>query len=277
MRLMGVVSSLVAAVLFAAGLFSGCGAGQGGNATTSSDRTNSEVLTIEQALLAERGTKAKVRGALLAPAGGAVSQMVLASVLLESYPPQAGGATVGLRGLDLEDLVGLSSTSDHPELAQVVWSDYWMVLGGVIKDGSLEVQETPRIVASTVAGATVRFSPVSEPIASGDTVRWAFDVKNSGSTPLQLNFSSGQHADVVLSQNGVEKYRWSAGKVFTEAVENIMLQPGQVWPTVVNDTFEVPPGDYDLTATVTADISGGSTGNSPGNSLPQLVTTITVH
>jgi hypothetical protein len=269
-------SIAMAVVLILATAMFGCGSGQGAGSTTTSAGAGGGVLTIEQALLAERGSAISVRGMLLAPSGD-VSQMVLSSVLLESYPPQAGGATIGLKGLDLEDLVGLSSTSDRPELTQATWSDYSLVLGGVVKDGVFEVHDIPRVVEGTAVGASVRFSPVSEPISSGDTVWWAFDVGNPGSTPLQLKFASGQHVEVVLTQGGVEKYRWSAGKAFTQHVEDVTIQPGKKWCTAVSDTLAVPAGEYDLTATVTADVAGTETGNSPGNALPQLTTTIRVN
>ncbi len=270
----GAAIALTLSLALAATL-SGCGSGQGPGATATD--ANVGVITIEQALLAERGSTISVRGALVSPGSGDVAQMLLASVLSESYPPQAGGATLALKGLDLEDLVGLSSTSEQPALAQVTWSDYSMVLGGVIKDGVLEVRKIPRVVSATAVGATVRFSPVSEPISSGDTVWWAFDVKNPGSTLLQLKFSSGQHVEVVLSQAGAEKYRWSEGKAFSQAVEDIIIQPGQTWSAAVNDTLTVPAGEYDLTATITSGVSGASTGDSPGNALPQLTTTIRVN
>jgi len=51
---------------------------------------------------------------------------------------------------------------------------------------------------------------------------------------------------VVLAQGGVEKYRWSAGKAFTQAVEDVTIQPGKKWSTAVNDTIAVPAGEYDL-------------------------------
>jgi len=274
------MSVMVTVSVSLAAMLSGCGSEPGASATTTTSTTTAraEILTIEQALLAERGSTILVQGALVAPSGAAtVSQMVLASVLLESYPPQAGGATLILKGLDLEDLVGLSSTSEQPDVAQVTWSDYWMVLKGVITDGVLDVRETPRIVTATAAGAILRFSPVSEPIMSGDPVWWAFDVKNQGSTPLQLKFASGQHVEVVLAQSGVEKYRWSSGKAFTQAIEDVTIQPGKMWSAVVNDTIAVPAGEYDLTATITSWVSGTGTGDSPESSLPQLTTTIRVN
>ena len=67
---------------------------------------------------------------------------------------------------------------------------------------------------------------------------WAFDLENTGMEPLDLSFSSGQRADVVLSREGVEEYRWSADKAFTEAIETVTIAPGEILPIVMNDVFE---------------------------------------
>lgn len=243
------------------GAFAGCGtAGLGEGGTV--------VLTIEQALAADPGQLIKVQGTVVATG----TEVVLASLLLESYPPQAGGATLPVKDLDLEELVGLSSTAGQPELAQVTWSDYWVVLEGVINDGVLDVQKTPRVVEATSGEVRVRFSPVSEPLVAGDQVWWAFDVKNVGMTPLDLTFSSGQRGDVILTQDGMEEYRWSAGKAFTEAIETVTIKPGIALSIVLNDKVQVAPGEYDLTATITA--AAG-----PENALaalPELRTAVTV-
>jgi hypothetical protein len=250
-----------------------CGAAAPGDGSTTisadSGGDSVAVLTIEQALAAGPGRLVRVTGAVVATE----TDVILASVLRESYPPQAAGATLRVKGLDLSSLVGLSSTADQPDLAQVSWSDYWGVLQGVINDGVLEVRKTPPVVETTSADARVRFSPVTEPLGAGDPVWWAFDVTNLGEKPLDLTFSSGQRGEVVLSQDGVEKYRWSAGKAFTEAIETVTLQPGKGLSVVLNDTLQVEPGDYELTATVTAAVGldGGTT------ALPALTTSVRVH
>jgi len=231
-----------------------------------------EVLTIEQALASEPGETIKVSGAIVATGSGADVEVVLASALLESYPPQAGGAILPVTGLDLGALVGLSSTEGRPDLAAVSWSDYWVVLEGVMKDRVLEVQSAPRMVETTFGDVHLRFSPVSEPLTAGTTVWWAFDVENNGPGPVDLTFSSGRRADVVLSRDGVEEYRWSADKAFTEAIETVTIAPGEVLPIVMNDAFEAAPGDYDLTATVTATTGPAGT----GQPLPALAMGVTV-
>ena len=253
-------AALLCLLMIAPVAFSGCGAAglsDGG----------AEVLTIEQAL-ADPGRLIRVQGTVVSTGTG----VTLASMLLESYPPQAGGATLPVTGLDLESLVGLSSTAGQPDLAQATWSDYWVVLEGIINDGALEVEKTPRVVEATSAEARVRFSPVTEPLVAGDQVWWAFDVKNLGATPLDLTFSSGQRADVILSLDGTEAYRWSANKVFTEAIETITLEPGEALSIVLNDRLQAAPGEYELTATITAVVG-------PENAtaaFPQLKTTVTV-
>jgi hypothetical protein len=263
-------------ILFAAALFLlavtplslvGCGTAEPG-------KGDGAVVTIEQALATGPGKLVKVKGAVIATEG----RVVLASVLLESYPPQAGGPTLPVKGLDLDSLVGLSSTADQPDLAQVTWSDYWVVLEGVIEDGMLAVRKTPRVIETTSAGVRVRFSPVSEPLVAGESLWWAFDIENTGTTPLDVIFSSGQKGEVVLTQDGVEKYRWSAGKAFTEAIETVALQPGKVLSASLNDTARVAPGEYELTAVVTAAVGPVGGPGSPGSAipLPELETAITV-
>jgi plastocyanin len=202
---------------------------------------------------------------------------MLASVLLESYPPQAGGATFALTGLDLDDLVGLTSTVDQAGTTPVVWSDYPVTVGGVIQEGTLQVRSVPRAVSAKVDGLRVRFSPVSEPVKSGDTVWWAFDVTNEGSTSDTITFGSGQRAEVVLTQGGVEKYRWSAGKSFTQAVEEVTVQSGKTWSVAMNDTLSLAPGVYDMTANITASHAPRFSGSGGAGSLPQLSTTLTVY
>ncbi len=257
--------ALLLALILVLPAVAGCGSSQPGDEAE-------EVLTVEQALASESGETVKVSGAIVATGRDTDEEIVLASVLLESYPPQAGGAILPTKGLDLESLVGLSSTIDQPDLAPVTWSDYWVVLEGVIVNGVLEVQGTPRVVETTFGDVHVRFSLVSEPLMTGTTVWWAFDLENTGMEPLDLSFSSGQRADVVLSRGGVEEYRWSADKAFTEAIETVTIAPGEALPIAMNDVLGAAPGEYDLVASVTGMLGGEGT----GQPLPALTTVVTV-
>jgi hypothetical protein len=207
------------------------------------------VLSVEQALAAEQGQDVNVQGSVLATG----ENTVLASALAESMPPQAGGAILTVQGLDLETLVGLSTSAGQAGLAEVTWSDYPVVLGGVVNNGVLTVKRTPGVEEDTsVEGLRLRFSPVTEPITSGDQAWWAFDVTNTGQAPVRLVFLDGQRGDVILSQDGTDEYTWSEGKAFTQALEVVMLQPGKSLSIVLNDPLNVPAGTYALIARVTA-------------------------
>jgi hypothetical protein len=82
---------------------------------------------------------------------------------------------------------------------------------------------------------------------------------------------------VVLTQGGVEKYRWSAGKSFTQAVEEVTVQSGKTWSVAMNDTLSLAPGVYDMTANITASHAPRFSGSGGAGSLPQLSTTLTVY
>lgn len=233
---------VVLGLLFTASMFlMGCGQSEPGAA-------EGRVLTIEEALADESGWPIQVRGEIVATETG----VVLASGLLESYPPQAAEPSLSVKNLNTDSLVGLSSTAARPEFARVTWSDYPVTLVGIIEDGVLNVRSIPRLVEDTSNGLRIRFSPVPELLVAGEPAWWVFDVANSGTDPVDLIFASGQKGEIVLAQDGVEKYRWSEGKAFTQAIKTVTLAPGGTLPVVLNDTIRVIPGDYDLTATITA-------------------------
>lgn len=262
-RSVALVCLLTASVL----LITACGGANVGPVTTG-PVDSGVVLTVEQALAAEPGQELNVQGLIFFMA----EKVILASGAMESYPPQPAGPTLAVKGLKPEALVGLSSTDDQSGMIPATWSDYPVVLRGVVKDGVLEVKATPRVVETVEGDLRVRFSPV-EPVRSDETVWWAFDVTNSGSRPVVLTFSNGQRGDVILTQGGVEMYRWSSGKAFTEAIETVTIQPGRSLSVVLNDTITAEPGHYDLTAVVTASAGGGG----QVARLPALETTLTVY
>ncbi len=76
----------------------------------------------------------------------------------------------------------------------------------------------------------VRTDP-SSPLASSmdvqvsDEVRIAFEVQNAGRKKLELKFPNGRtHDVVVLDSIGREVWRWSEGRMFTQAVQNRVLR-----------------------------------------------------
>lgn len=109
------------------------------------------------------------------------------------------------------------------------------------------------VVSVSIEGGNVALSAEPDPLAAGEPVVWSFVVTNTGDQALTFTFSSGQRGDVVLSQDGDEVYRWSAGRVFTQAVEDVTVAPGSEEVFGLEGILDVEPGVYDLTAELTAD------------------------
>ena len=73
---------------------------------------------------------------------GTPQGQVLSELLLESYPPQAGGATIELAGqLPQEVLDVLESTSDEPDLVPVTWGQVEVIGTFRAEAGALEVEQ----------------------------------------------------------------------------------------------------------------------------------------
>ena len=86
-------------------------------------------ISVEQAVDGEG--PAMVNGSLLADG----EDVKLCAALAESFPPQCGGASITVVGLDLDELDGLTTEGD------VTWSDLPIRVEGVLADGILMVDE----------------------------------------------------------------------------------------------------------------------------------------
>lgn len=72
-----------------------------------------------------------------------------------------------------------------------------------------------------------------------DTVVFDLHVTNASGEPVTLEFSSGQRYDfVVRSEPGREEvWRWSADRMFTQALDEVTIPPGETarfegaWPS----------------------------------------------
>ncbi|MFB6302999.1 MAG: BsuPI-related putative proteinase inhibitor [Haloferacaceae archaeon] len=58
-------------------------------------------------------------------------------------------------------------------------------------------------------------------------VEFAFSVTNAGTEPVDIEFRSGQVADVVVGGDGDEVWRWSDDEMFTQAIRTETLAPGE--------------------------------------------------
>jgi hypothetical protein len=86
-------------------------------------------ITVRQALAAKPNEPVSVRGALIVSGGTAR----LCYAILESYPPQCGGPSLVVKGLDLDTVGELTSANG------VTWSDREVRLSGTVADGTLTV------------------------------------------------------------------------------------------------------------------------------------------
>ena len=112
--------------LFAALLASVALVGCGGEDETVS---NPAEILVEEA--ADHEGPAAVTGSLLANG----DDVKLCAALAESFPPQCGGGSISVVGLDLDALDGLTTEGD------VTWSDLPITVEGVLADGTLTVDE----------------------------------------------------------------------------------------------------------------------------------------
>lgn len=95
-------------------------------------------------------------------------------------------------------------------------------------------------------------------------VAFVFTVTNDGSEPADLTFRSGLRAEVVVSEGETEVWRWSDGRLFTQAVETETVGPsGSVrfelrWadpePGTYTATASLAAADADLTDRVTVEV-----------------------
>lgn len=102
------------------------------------------------------------------------------------------------------------------------------------------------------AGAPLATSLQAEP--RSDTVRFVLQVTNVKDRPVVLDFTSGQEYDFAVLQEGREVWRWSAGRMFTQALRADTLAPGET------RTYRAGwvPGDARGDLTVRGELRSGS-------------------
>lgn len=87
-------------------------------------------------------------------------------------------------------------------------------------------------------------------VVNDAAVEFTFTVTNTGTEPVDLVFRSGKRADFVVDADG-EIWRWSDGRMFTQAVQTRTLMDGE---SITQTAFweNPPPGDYTVTAELAA-------------------------
>jgi hypothetical protein len=129
--------TLLAALLAAVAL-TACGgdddSAAGDDTSTASTVPVGPGISIEEALETDSDEPLLVNGNLLVVNG----EPRLCSALAESFPPQCGGASLLITGLDLSGIDGLIVEGD------VMWTDRPIQLAGVVADGRLMMSDDAR-------------------------------------------------------------------------------------------------------------------------------------
>jgi hypothetical protein len=129
--------TLLAALLAAVAL-TACGgdddSAADGDTSTASTVPVGPGISIEEALETDSDEPLLVNGNLLVVNG----EPRLCSALAESFPPQCGGASLLITGLDLSGIDGLIVEGD------VMWTDRPIQLAGVVADGRLMMSDDAR-------------------------------------------------------------------------------------------------------------------------------------
>jgi hypothetical protein len=113
--------------LLAAAALTGCG---GDDDDAADDRgPGSPPLSIEEAIAADTDEMLLVNGNLLADG----EEVRLCYALAESFPPQCGGPSLLVEGIELEEVDGLITEGD------VSWTDRPIQLRGIVQDETLTI------------------------------------------------------------------------------------------------------------------------------------------
>jgi hypothetical protein len=104
-----------------------------------------------------------------------------------------------------------------------------------------------RVKLDSVAKMNGDFAVKIEPHA----LRFALNVTNASKKHVELTFPSGQQYDfTVLDSAGRQVYRWGAGRMFTQSVQNKLIDGGKTLNIDERAETTLPHGKYVAVATL---------------------------
>jgi len=129
-------------------------------------------------------------------------------------------------------------------------------------DRSVRQAGTPTALTVAVAPVTSEPTragpPAAAPLKSAFVVRaepraihFSLDLTNAGKKDLELEFPSGQEYDfAVLDSTGREVYRWGKERMFTQSLQNRVLDGGETRRYEERADKALPNGSYVAVATL---------------------------
>jgi hypothetical protein len=104
-----------------------------------------------------------------------------------------------------------------------------------------------RAKADTVRKVNGNFAVKIEPHA----LRFALNLTNESKKHVELSFPSGQQYDfAVMDSTGREVYRWGQGRMFTQSVQNKLIDGGKTMSIDEVAETTLPHGKYVAVATL---------------------------
>lgn len=109
---------------------------------------------------------------------------------------------------------------------------------------------TKRVAAKSTTGST----PITSKFhvrADQKKIDFALHLTNPTKKSVELEFPSGQEYDfVVVDSAGHEVYRWANGRLFTQALQNRLLDGGETMRFEERAEKSLPSGKYVAVATL---------------------------
>ena len=86
----------------------------------------------------------------------------------------------------------------------------------------------PPLSAPAAAAPPLEVGATIEPGPNAVGITFVVTATNRTDAPLSLTFRTGQYCDVmVTAADGTFIWRWAAGRMFTQAIREVSLDPGQ--------------------------------------------------
>ena len=103
------------------------------------------------------------------------------------------------------------------------------------------------------AGGSPLLASVRATTFGSDSAVFSLQVTNTRTTPLTLNFNSGQQFDFVVLRGTQEVWRYSGEMMFTQALQSETLAPGETETyTATWSPLPGSAGEYTVRALLTA-------------------------